>query len=103
MPRTKAESTADAVEEQKTDAVEDTAPVQAEEPKAPAESEYTIEELADGAGNIFKVQRECVVAALKVAGVTTISPMLPMTISRVVSKIYGTHSNINVHKPKEYT
>ena len=68
MPRTKAESTADAVEEQKTDAVEDTAPVQAEEPKAPAESEYTIEELADGAGNIFKVQRECVVAALKVAG-----------------------------------
>ena len=38
MPRTKAESTADAVEEQKTDAVEDTAPVQAEEPKAPAES-----------------------------------------------------------------
>ena len=41
MPRTKAESTADAVEEQKTDAVEDTAPVQAEEPKAPAESEYT--------------------------------------------------------------
>ena len=61
----------DAVEEQKTDAVEDTAPVQAEEPKAPAESEYTIEELADGAGNIFKVQRECVVAALKVAGVTT--------------------------------
>ena len=70
MPRTKAESTADAVEEQKTDAVEDTAPVQAE-PKAPAESEYTIEELADGAGNIFKVQRECVVAALKVAGVTT--------------------------------
>ena len=63
MPRTKAESTADAVEEQKTDAVEDTAPVQAEE--------YTIEELADGAGNIFKVQRECVVAALKVAGVTT--------------------------------
>ena len=70
MPRTKAESTADAVEEQKTDAVEDTAPVQAEEPKAPAESEYTIEELADGAGNIFKVQRECV-AALKVAGVTT--------------------------------
>ena len=34
------------------------APVQAEEPKAPAESEYTIEELADGAGNIFKVQRE---------------------------------------------
>ena len=47
------------------------APVQAEEPKAPAESEYTIEELADGAGNIFKVQRECVVAALKVAGVTT--------------------------------
>ena len=72
MPRTKAESTADAVEEQKTDAVEDTAPVQAEEPKAPAESEYTIEELADGAGNIFKVQqRECVVAALKVAGVTT--------------------------------
>ena len=47
MPRTKAESTADAVEEQKTDAVEDTAPVQAEEPKAPAESEYTIEELAD--------------------------------------------------------
>ena len=71
MPRTKVESTADAVEEQKTDAVEDTAPVQAEEPKAPAESEYTIEELADGAGNIFKVQRECVVAALKVAGVTT--------------------------------
>ena len=71
MPRTKAESTADAVEEQKTDAVEDTAPVQAEEPKAPAESAYTIEELADGAGNIFKVQRECVVAALKVAGVTT--------------------------------
>lgn len=71
MPRTKAESTADAVEEQKTDAVEDTAPVQAEEPKAPAESEYTIEELADGAGNIFKVQRECVIAALKVAGVTT--------------------------------
>ena len=62
MPRTKAESTEDAVEEQKTDAVEDTAPVQAEEPKAPAESEYTIEELADG---------ECVVAALKVAGVTT--------------------------------
>ena len=45
--------------------------LQAEEPKAPAESEYTIEELADGAGNIFKVQRECVVAALKVAGVTT--------------------------------
>ena len=71
MPRTKAESTADAVEEQKTDAVEDTAPVQAEEPKAPAESEYTIEELADGAGNIFKVQRECVVAALKVAGKVT--------------------------------
>ena len=34
--------------------------------------------------------------------VTTISPMLPMTISRVISKIYGTHSNINVHKPKEY-
>lgn len=31
----------------------------------------TTEELADGAGNIFKVQRECVVAALKVAGVTT--------------------------------
>ena len=71
MPRTKAESTADAVEEQKTDAVEDAAPVQAEEPKAPAESEYTIEELADGAGNIFKVKRECVVTALKVAGVTT--------------------------------
>ena len=35
--------------------------------------------------------------------VTTISPMLPMTISRVISKIYGTHSNISVHKPKEYT
>jgi len=34
--------------------------------------------------------------------VTTISPMLPMTISRVISKIYGTHSNISVHKPKEY-
>ena len=42
MPRTKAESTADAVEEQKTDAVEDTAPVQAEEPKAPAESELSL-------------------------------------------------------------
>ena len=33
--------------------------------------------------------------------VTTISPMLPMTISRVISKIYGTHSNISVNKPKE--
>ena len=74
MPRTKAESTADAVEEQKKADPDDIfveEPVQAEEPKAPAESEYTIEELADGAGNIFKVQRECVVAALKVAGVTT--------------------------------
>lgn len=71
MARAKAESTVDAVEEQKTDIAEDTAPVQAEEPKAPAESEYTIEELADGAGNIFNTRRECVVAALKVAGVTT--------------------------------
>ena len=40
MPRTKAESTADAVEEQKTDAVEDTAPVQAEEPKANQQNEH---------------------------------------------------------------
>ena len=63
MARAKVESTADAVEE--------TAPVKAEEVKAPAESEYTIEELADGAGNIFNTRRECVVAALKVAGVTT--------------------------------
>ena len=70
MARAKAESTADVVEEQKTNAVEDTAPVKAEKVKAPAESEYTIEELADGAGNIFNTRRECVVAALKVAGVT---------------------------------
>lgn len=70
MARAKAESTADVVEEQKTNAVEDTAPVKAEKVKAPAESEYTIEELVDGAGNIFNTRRECVVAALKVAGVT---------------------------------
>ncbi len=70
MARAKVESTADAVEEKKTDNAEDTAPVKAEEVKAPAESEYTIEELADGAGNIFNTRRECVVAALKVAGVT---------------------------------
>ena len=83
MPRTKAESTADAVEEQKTDAVEDTAPVQAEEPKAPAESEYTIEELADGAGNIFKVQRECVVAT-KLKGVVITSPVILIACKAVI-------------------
>ena len=44
MARAKVESTADAVEEKKTDNAEDTAPVKAEEVKAPAESEYTIEE-----------------------------------------------------------
>ena len=53
MARVKAESTADVVEEQKTNAVEDTAPVKAEKVKAPAESDYNIEALADGAGNIF--------------------------------------------------
>lgn len=67
MARVKAEST---VEEQKNDAAGYATPVHAEESKAPTESEYTIEELADGAGNIFNTRRECVIAALKVAGVT---------------------------------
>lgn len=71
MARAKAESTVDVVEEQKNNAAEDTAPVKVEKVKTPAESEYTIEELADGAGNIFNTRRECVIAALKVAGVTT--------------------------------
>lgn len=67
MARVKAEST---VEEQKNVAAGYATPVHAEEPKALTESEYTIEELADGAGNIFNTRRECVIAALKVAGVT---------------------------------
>lgn len=34
--------------------------------------------------------------------ITTTSPMLAMSISRVVSKLYGRHSNISFHKTDEY-
>ena len=34
--------------------------------------------------------------------ITTTSPMLAMSISRVVSKLYGRHSNIGFHKTDEY-
>jgi hypothetical protein len=39
------------------------------EKKAPAESVYTVSELAENAGNLFGVRAECVAAALKVAGI----------------------------------
>ena len=34
--------------------------------------------------------------------ITTISRMLPITIQRVISKLYGRHINVTYHVPKEY-
>ena len=34
--------------------------------------------------------------------IATISPILAMSVSRVVSKLYGKHVNIHLHKPEEY-
>lgn len=65
MPRTKAETHSRCEEEQKTDAVEDTAPVQAEEPKAPANPSTQSRNLQTGHETFSKVQRECVVAGIK--------------------------------------
>lgn len=38
----------------------------------------------------------------KTWNITTISEMLPITIQRVISKLYGTHINVTHHIPDEY-
>lgn len=69
-----AETKAKAAETKATETVEATAEVKQEtKPVKPVqkETEYTAEELASNAEAVFKTRKECVVAALRAAKVTT--------------------------------